>query len=257
MRTENGIWVFASKRVGKELLSFLFDIKAPVKHVIAAYDFDADIIRIARTHGVFKGVFCEDLMEDLVSSEKKPEWILNLWSPHILKHKILGCALHRLNLHPSLVPFCRGSDSATWMIRTDSPRGVSIIEMQSSIDSGGVYVQKEVETPLFITGKALHDELQNELISLFKRYWNDIYEHKIGPQPQPREVEGSYFLRQDTIGDRRKDADETMTLKDVVRWILAHDFSPDTQAEMVLSGKIYKFHIDVTTKGDTQENDGL
>lgn len=53
-----------------------------------------------------------------------------------------------INLHISLLPWNRGADPNIWSYLENTPRGVSIHEIDEGIDTGNVLVQREVDIDL-------------------------------------------------------------------------------------------------------------
>ncbi len=237
------ILVFAGKRVGVELLRYLIDRGDPVDRVIAASDADQDILSLCRQTGIVHGVFHPDLIERVVASGRCYDWVLDLWSPHILRKSILDLAKKRANLHPSLVPHARGADSTAWILRKGLPAGVSILEMTETIDGGGLYAQQEVDVEFPINGRALHELLQDEMIVLFKQVWPRMLSGELTVQPQP--AGGSYHRRTQTNADRVQNDNTHMMLGDAIAWMLAHDFYPGTTAELVRNGERFRLRLSI------------
>jgi len=172
------------------------------------------------------------------------DWLLDLWSPHILSNEILSLAKHRANLHPGLVPHARGADSTAWCIRKNLPAGVSILDMTEAVDAGGIYAQRQLNVEFPVSGKQLHERLQDEMIALFEEVWPLMLAGRITPQPQMDG--GSHYRREQTNKDRRQNADAVMTLREAVRWMLAHDFHPGTTAELEQDGQRFKLQLTIT-----------
>jgi methionyl-tRNA formyltransferase len=236
--------VFAGKRVGLALLNYLIARPEPIGHVVVASEADESIRHLCRQHNIACTTFERLDIAALRTVTDQYEWLLDLWSPHILSREILALARRRANLHPSLVPHARGADSTAWCIRKGLPTGVSILEMTDAIDAGGVYAQREVQAPFPISGKELHARLQDELVALFQEAWPRMLTGEIEPQPQA--AGGSYHRRKDTNADRRQQADTIMSLREAVRWMLAHDFHPGTTAELEQDGERFRLQLTVT-----------
>lgn len=246
IETSREILVLAGKEVGLETLKFLISAGAPVSYVIIANETDREIAAIAHQNGIPAEYHNENTQREHIERGDRYHWLVNLWSHHILSPEFLGLAGHRLNVHPSLVPHCRGNDNAAWTIRRNAPAGVSLIEMTEAIDDAGIYVQKEVDYPFPVRGKWLHEKLQREAVDLFKSHWPDIYEGKILPEAQSDG--GSYHTRKDTEADRIKPAEEKMTIGETVRWALSHDFYPGTTAEVLMDGRKYRITLNISEK---------
>ncbi len=238
---EHDIIVFASKDIGFRLTSFLIEKGDPVSVIVAGNEDDHNLIELAASRNIPCFVFSDFIRKSICMEKGSFKWLLNLWSPNILDASILGRASHRLNIHPALVPHCQGNDNAAWIIRKNLPAGVSLIEMDETIDTGGVYVQKEVQYDFPIRGRELHERLIEESTTLFKKCWDDIRDGKIIPKPQDGAV--SYHTRNQTEQDRKRNATDEMSLAETMRWLLAHDFSPNTTAELILHDKSYKVRL--------------
>lgn len=237
-----GLLVFASKRVGLALLGYLFEVGAPVGRVICSPADDA-IVALAAQRGLAASAGSPELLSSLPAEGERYAWLLNLWSSLVLPPAVLALAERHLNIHPSLVPHFRGSDSATWTIRRGAPAGVSLIGMTAALDGGDVYVQEEVPYRFGTNGRELHGMLQDRAIDLFRRSWPAIAAGQMEPRPQGSG--GSTHRRRDTVADRVREADEAPWLTEAVRWVLAHDFWPDTTAEVRCSGRRYRLRLTV------------
>lgn len=235
-----GILVLAGKQVGRELTAYLLEHHAPVRQVVAATEEDRELLSLCEKHGVPVEVFSAKLLARL-AEEQRFNWLLNFWSPHVLDAAVLGMAEHRLNVHPTLVPHCRGNDNAAWTIRRGLPAGVSLIEMTGGIDEGAVYAQREVKYPFPMRGAELHALLQREIIAFFREQWPGIFVGRVTPRPQEGPV--TTFRRRDTEADRKRGGEDVMPLREWISWALAHDFSPRTTAEVELDGKRYGLTI--------------
>ena len=237
--------VFASKFVGTECSKYLIDQDAPISVIIAGSKDDRKLIDYAKSKGVEVKIYCKGLQNQMVCDGNHFDWLLNLWSPHILRNNFLSAFNHRLNAHPTLVPYCRGNDGTAWTIRNNFPAGVSLIEIRQEIDAGEVYCQKEVDYhPLLTTGRELHQLLQMEMINLFKCNWPKIYKGEIKTQAQVGNVFS--YKRKDTEFDRKRSSIEQFSdIETVIRWINGHDFSPGTSAEIAFKGEKYKLRLDI------------
>jgi methionyl-tRNA formyltransferase len=238
------ILVFAGKRVGSTLLSHLISRPERIGYVVAASDTDESIQSMCEQHNIPCSIFNGLDISALRSVTTRYDWLLDLWSPHILSKEILSLAKYRANLHPSLIPHARGADSTAWCIRNDLPAGVSILEMTEAVDAGGLYAQKRLEVEFPVSGRQLHERLQDEMIEFFQQLWPLMLAGRITPQPQP--AGGSLYRRRQTNEDRKQKADTVMTLGEAVRWMLAHDFHPGTTAELERDGQRFKLQLTVT-----------
>lgn len=240
---EEKILVFAGKQVGLALVRFLIDSEAPLALVVVASATDRELIALLQEHGVPHQIFQRSFNDPGRHPLPGCDWLLNLWSPHILSDDLLQGARQRLNIHPGLVPVCRGNDNAAWALRLGLPAGVSLLEMNARVDEGEVYAAEEIAWSFPLRGRDLHMRLEKTAIGLFRRCWPAIFRGELRPQPQTGPV--NYFTRKKTETDRKLDAREQMSLGEFTDWLLAHDFAPGTTAEMERDGRRFALCLQI------------
>lgn len=77
-------------------------------------------------------------------------------SQEILDMPRLGC----VNIHASLLPKYRGAAPIQWAILNgEEETGVTIIQMDAGVDTGGMFTKKAVKIEHTDTGETLHDKL--------------------------------------------------------------------------------------------------
>lgn len=233
--------VFASKRVGEELTAFLLGSDCLVGRLVVGSEEDRAIRALGERAGVPVETYGAETQGRLCESGESFDWLLNLWSPHILGGSVLALARRRLNVHPGLVPICRGNDPAAWMIREALPAGVCLIEMESGVDSGAVYAERSFAVPFPIRGRELHERLQREAVALFMNEWPRLARDE--PAPIAQSGAATTHTRAMTEADRVLGGETSMTLEDFVGWALAHDFAPNTTAEAVLRHGRYRVRL--------------
>lgn len=236
--------IFAAKRVGYELTEYLITKNSPIGRVVIANSNDTRLIRLCERNILDYEIFDENTVARIAKARQKYSWLLNLWSPHILTGRALGLAEYRLNVHPGLLPYCRGNDCAAWTIRNHLPAGVSLIEMDKRVDTGAVYAERAVPLTFPTTGGALHSSLEKAAISLFKEAWPEIQAGDLTPVAQAQG--GVPFTRKETNRDRVRHESEKMKIGDLVEWALAHDFQPNSTAEIEKDGKRYALTINLS-----------
>jgi len=243
------ILVFAAKRVGYECLYNLVMGGHPVSKVIVPAGDESMNLASGGTFGAELVDYSPEIQDELAEQER--DWILNFWSPYILKKNLLDSAKHRLNIHPSLVPFRRGMDQAAWTIIEGGVAGVSLIEMEEGIDTGGVWSSKEVDYPDHWTGKQLHQLLEQESINLFRSNWKRIYNGEIKLKGQMSVTDdgrnpGTYHTRRGTNQNRTLPSFVfNESFMEHIRWMLAHNFFPRTMAEVEIHGKSYGLNLEL------------
>jgi methionyl-tRNA formyltransferase len=101
-----------------------------------------------------------------------------------------------INIHPGYLPYNRGAHPNVWSIVEGTPAGVTIHSIDEGIDTGGILVQRRVETAQTDTGETLYRRLETAGLDLFKENWPLIRENRLSPVPQP-ENGGSYHRTSD------------------------------------------------------------
>lgn len=231
--------VLAGGEVGRDALGFLLSRREPIGQVVAAHPGEAEIIALAEAADVECLAYAPGLQEKL--AELRWSWLLNLWSPHLIGPALLDAAERRLNLHPALVPHCRGNDCAAWAIRKGLPAGVSLLEMDAGVDTAPVWAQREVVFEPTWRGGELQATLRHALLELFIDEWPRLAAGMVEPAPQTGPA--SAHSRAETNADRLRDGAETDTLENWIRWALAHDFSPAIASEAQLGDRRYRLRL--------------
>jgi methionyl-tRNA formyltransferase len=118
---------------------------------------------------------------------------------HILKYDFLKkFGYYAVNLHISLLPWNRGADPNLWSILEDTPKGVSIHNIDTGIDTGDILAQQKVGCLKEDTLRTSYERLSNTVENLFREIWPGIRSGKLKATPQVGE--GSFHR----ISDREK-----------------------------------------------------
>lgn len=101
-----------------------------------------------------------------------------------------------INLHISLLPWNRGANPNFWSFVDDTPKGVTIHQINAGLDKGKILCQKEcffdAEKETFLS---TYDKLNETIVALFKENCQDIMGGRIVPREQPSG--GSYHSVKD------------------------------------------------------------
>lgn len=125
----------------------------------------------------------------------KPELIISYNYKYIISDDVIEIMEGKIvNLHVSYLPWNRGANPNIWSFIDDTPKGVTIHQINAGIDRGKIMYQKEcifeAEKETFIT---TYQKLNNEIVQLFKEHWNDI---RRGDYPLLEQIgTGSYHKR--------------------------------------------------------------
>lgn len=87
-----------------------------------------------------------------------------------------------INLHISFLPYNRGvyPNVFSWIEQT--PKGITIHEIDAGIDTGNILTQVEIDIPSYHTLESSYWKLRHEIERLFKWYWK--YKDNILSKPQ-------------------------------------------------------------------------
>ena len=107
------------------------------------------------------------------------DWLLSIWSSIIYKKEFLSKFKNNLNLHPSYLPYGRGTYPAVWAIYNSTPIGVTIHEMNSKLDKGKIYLRKKIFLPFPFNAHQVYMKSLSEIKKLFILNWKKIKDKKI------------------------------------------------------------------------------
>lgn len=118
---------------------------------------------------------------------------------HILRPDVLDRFPRRaVNLHISYLPWNRGADPNLWSFIENTPKGVSIHDLDAGIDTGDVIAQRLVEFGSAETLRSSYSRLQAEIARLFAEHWSRI---RTGHCSATKQVGPGSFHR---LADREK-----------------------------------------------------
>ena len=129
--------------------------------------------------------------------DMKPDMIISFNYQYIIGQQVISYMKGKIfNLHISYLPWNRGADPNLWSIIDDTPKGVTIHQIDETLDTGNIIFQEYVELQEDAeTLKSSYDKLINAITKLFQKHWNELvtgcYELK------RQGGEGSYHKAQD------------------------------------------------------------
>jgi len=117
--------------------------------------------------------------QKLLSPEiaKKYDLIICFGYRKIIKKKVLDNILRPpINLHISYLPYNRGAHPNFWSFVENTPKGVSIHEINEGIDQGGLIFRKKINFKITekLTFKNTYSKLISEVEKLFKTNVDNI-----------------------------------------------------------------------------------
>ena len=153
-----------------------------------------------RVQGAFKGDFvaCLDSpllksgihfvnRHDLVSSLDQFDWVVSFGFRYKVPAWLLDRLPHKcINIHISALPWNKGAHPNLWAHLNETPHGVTIHEMEETLDTGPCVVQTIVRLDVgrFTTFRDTWSRLMDVAVDTFCRSWNGIKAGAYPARPQ-------------------------------------------------------------------------
>ena len=114
------------------------------------------------------------------------EYALSFGYRHIIKKDIINYFKNKIiNLHISYLPYNRGADPNFWSFIDNTPKGVTIHQIDEGIDTGDILLQKKI---FFDMNKdtlaSSYNKLIKEIEKLLINNFRDIAQNFIAPKKQ-------------------------------------------------------------------------
>jgi len=94
--------------------------------------------------------------EEIINDLSSYDWVVSYGYKHILKKQHIESSKNLIiNLHISYLPWNRGADPNYWSWVENTPKGVTIHAIDKGIDTGDIFIQKEVNFENIIKGRIL------------------------------------------------------------------------------------------------------
>ena len=113
------------------------------------------------------------------------EFLVSYGYRHLIRDPVLGAFAGRIvNLHISWLPWNRGADPNLWSWIDDTPKGVTIHQIDAGLDTGPILAQEAVTFGAEETLASSYARLQESIEALFARTWPDLRAGRLTPRPQ-------------------------------------------------------------------------
>ena len=108
--------------------------------------------------------------------EINPSLVISYNYNYIVKPDVISFLQNKIiNLHISLLPWNRGTSPNFWSFIDDTPKGVTIHQIDSGLDTGAIIVQKQMFFDEHVeTLASSYQKLQDEIQELFKNNFDKI-----------------------------------------------------------------------------------
>lgn len=127
----------------------------------------------------------------------EPELIISYNFNYLINSEIIEYMKGKIiNLHISYLPWNRGFSPNIWSFIENTPKGVTIHQVDEGLDTGKILFQREIcfapEEETFIS---TYDRLNEEIVQLFQKNWEQIRDGKYHLHEQAGQ--GSYHTIKD------------------------------------------------------------
>jgi methionyl-tRNA formyltransferase len=240
------ILVFVSKWVGLKCLDVLLTDLFDDKYEFVVMEPDAKLIIEKLNQHDYKYKILNDETINWIQSREDEyfDWLLNLWGGYIFKEDMLKKVKNSLNIHPSYLPYGRGTDPIVWSIRYGFPAGVTLHKITSDVDEGPILYQEEIKYELPITGGELYERVIDRCWKGFSEQWINIRSRSGKEIEQNNKSIIRTFRREDLIQDNIINLDEDSASRDLVTRFLAHDFGEKYSIKIILNNKKYAVRLE-------------
>jgi methionyl-tRNA formyltransferase len=179
-----------------------------------------------------------------VIEQLKPELAISSGFEHKVPKDIIDIPEKGIvNLHPSYLPFNRGSHPFIWPIVEDTVAGVSIHYMNEEIDEGPVIAKERVEIKPSDTAGELRERLMQRQFELFKENWKLI---KNGVRGERQDLSmGNVHYRNDLEEVREIDLDEKMEVGELIDMLRGLTYGDEKLAYFEKKGERYYISVDI------------
>lgn len=124
------------------------------------------------------------------------DWIVSYGYSYIIKQHMINRAKNPIiNLHISYLPYNKGADPNFWSWFENTPKGVTIHQIDSGIDTGDIFIQKQIKFDNDVTLASSYEILRNEIETLFLTSFDGIVNRTIVPIKQ--NGQGTFHVRKD------------------------------------------------------------
>ena len=177
--------------------------------------------------------------------ELEPEIVISSGFEHKVPEEIIEVPEKGIvNLHPSYLPYNRGSHPYLRPLVDGTPAGVSVHYMVEEIDEGPIIDKRNVEVRPDDTAKTLRDRLMQEQVELFMDNWRKIRDGAEGSEQ--RKNDGKTHYRKELDEFSRLELNEEKTFGEVIDKLRALTYPPHRLAYFERNGERFFIDVDIT-----------
>jgi methionyl-tRNA formyltransferase len=103
------------------------------------------------------------------------------------------------NFHGGSLPDYRGSASPIWsIVNNEKHTSVTVHKIEEKLDSGEVYIVKNIKIDEYDTGQTLYNKLCTEAFKIFKKNFECLINNKLPALKATKSRKGRIYTRQET-----------------------------------------------------------
>jgi methionyl-tRNA formyltransferase len=155
----------------------------------------------------------------------RPEIGVSVLFGYILRPEFIGMFPRGIiNLHPSYLPYNRGTHPNVWSIVEGTPAGATLHYLDHDVDTGDIIAQRQIAVEAVDTGESLYRKLEGLCLDLFRETWPLLLTGRATRKPQP--ASGTCHRAKDLERIEEIDLDRRYTARDLLNVLRARTFPP-------------------------------
>lgn len=170
--------------------------------------------------------------------------VLAFWGGGVIRDELLNAPKFGfINLHTSYLPYGKGKHPHYWSIVDEKPYGVTIMKIDSGLDTGQIIFQKEIEVSWPDTGKTLYFKAMQAMSELLTEKRDEILNLHFDLVGQTES--GTFHYEKELEQNSRIVLDQEYTARNLLNIIRARTFRPFPAAYFTDSGKKYEVTVQI------------
>ena len=157
-----------------------------------------------------------------------------------------------VNLHPSYLPFNRGSHPYIWPLIEDTPAGVTVHYMNENIDEGPIIDRMKVEKRPEDDSRSLRQKLMMAQADIFVENWERIKEGPETMEQRPDEGTTHYMEELDDISEI--DLEEEVKIGEFIDLLRALSYTSDGLAWFEEDGEKFFLNLEITPEREVDHS---
>jgi len=245
------IALLCAHAMGFKVAEHILDSPYPIE-LIATCDrddteFESQISNLAVSHSIPLYPRTNANSDDFLAVLKEAEidLVLLIWWPSIIKKRAIDVAnLGWINMHNSLLPYCRGRHPYYWSVVDKVPYGVTLHYIDEGIDSGDVLFQRSIDIKVNETGAEIYEKSLEQLFLLFTESFPKIATLDYSPSRQDHEV-ATFHWDSDLHKHSEINLEETYKAEDLINILRARSFPNGDSAFFYHKKKKYNIRVTI------------